>query len=244
MSDNTITIRNHALLFAFIATEAAEYPSSKQALLKAVTHYGMQRGQRMAQRARKDGMPITVGNYLLYGEWVATPGEVDLRTPRFSPEVQLENRLCPWYAEWDKAGMLAAGKLYCSVVDAAIAKGFDADLNMELVQGRMQGDAYCDFFFRDRSMDENEVAKYQRNRERLGGQAKMNWSYHTAHLFYSVLEVLQQMLGEEARQKIEQAALLEYKKTFGSNAAKALIAYAKENFNLATTYQGTEGLEP
>lgn len=41
----------------------------RQAFIHAVKHYAMQRGSRMAQRAIRDGQPLTYATFCGYGEW-------------------------------------------------------------------------------------------------------------------------------------------------------------------------------
>ena len=44
----------------------------KMAFIHATQYYAEQRGRRMAQRAIRDGEPLTPANYYRYGEWVGT----------------------------------------------------------------------------------------------------------------------------------------------------------------------------
>ena len=43
-----------------------------EAFIHGIQYYGSQRGRRMAQRAIRDGKPLTYENYCRYGEWVNT----------------------------------------------------------------------------------------------------------------------------------------------------------------------------
>mgnify|MGYP006875734409 CR=1 FL=1 len=44
----------------------------REAFIHGIQYYGSQRGRRMAQRAIRDGKPLTYENYCRYGEWVNT----------------------------------------------------------------------------------------------------------------------------------------------------------------------------
>ena len=63
---------------AFIAAKYYVYLNErfgergKAAFLHATRYYGEQRGRRMAQRAIRDGKPLTYETYCEYGEWVNT----------------------------------------------------------------------------------------------------------------------------------------------------------------------------
>ena len=66
------------LSHAFIAAKYYVYlkeifgDRGEAAFLHATRYYGEQRGRRMAQRAIRDGKPLTYETYCQYGEWVNT----------------------------------------------------------------------------------------------------------------------------------------------------------------------------
>ena len=76
MDRNLFDIPHHANLFALIYKAAVDFYGEKGALAadEGTKLYGQQRGGRMAQRAIRDGQPLTMENYLLYGEWVDKNG--------------------------------------------------------------------------------------------------------------------------------------------------------------------------
>lgn len=47
----------------------------REAFIHGIQYYGSQRGRRMAQRAIRDGKPLTYENYCRYGEWVNIRGD-------------------------------------------------------------------------------------------------------------------------------------------------------------------------
>ena len=60
----------HALLFAWISRAVMETvgeQKGQEAIRKAVLRYGTQRGKRMALRARANGDPLNMLNYMAYG---------------------------------------------------------------------------------------------------------------------------------------------------------------------------------
>ena len=97
MSKVISSASHHAMLFAFIAKRTIDKfgKDGEKAVTDGVRHYGEQRGHRMALRTLADGNQLDVENYLIYGEWSAAPGEMDLRFPRYSPEVRMENHNDP-----------------------------------------------------------------------------------------------------------------------------------------------------
>ena len=87
---------HHAMLFAYLAKRTIDAfgEAGKAAVTAGVRHYGEQRGRRMALRTQADGNLLDVENYLVYGEWEAFPGQMDLRFPQYAPEVHMENHCC------------------------------------------------------------------------------------------------------------------------------------------------------
>ena len=86
MDRNLFDIPHHANLFALIYRGAVELYGEKGALAadEGTKIYGQQRGARMAQRATKDGAPLTMESYLLYGEWADKNGNTDVESNIYS----------------------------------------------------------------------------------------------------------------------------------------------------------------
>ena len=103
----------------------------KQAFVHATRYYAMQRGRRMAQRAIRDGLPLTQATYNHYGEWVPS---VELQEAGQSnqsavqPDGALRITRCPWHSRFVELGMQDAGIEYCRVLDSAISQGFNPEL--------------------------------------------------------------------------------------------------------------------
>ncbi|MEG2125826.1 MAG: L-2-amino-thiazoline-4-carboxylic acid hydrolase, partial [Hydrogenoanaerobacterium sp.] len=99
-----LTIEHHAIMFALLAKYADKECAQKglDAIGAAVSEYGRERGGRMAKRVLKDGLPLNMQNYLVYGEWTSKPGQMDTRIVQKSP-VQITNiHLCEWCTSWKK----------------------------------------------------------------------------------------------------------------------------------------------
>ena len=95
------------LSHAFIAAKYYVYlkeifgDRGEAAFLHATRYYGEQRGRRMAQRAIRDGKPLTYETYCQYGEWVNTE-EVKAQglgnqseMTSLSPDFQIHIHVCP-----------------------------------------------------------------------------------------------------------------------------------------------------
>ena len=118
------------LSHAFIAAKYYVYlkeifgDRGEAAFLHATRYYGEQRGRRMAQRAIRDGKPLTYETYCQYGEWVNTE-EVKAQglgnqseMTSLSPDFQIHIHVCPWHTQFKNMGLPEAGLLYCKDLDA------------------------------------------------------------------------------------------------------------------------------
>lgn len=234
------TVNNHALLFAFIAKEMVAANAEKW-LRQGVVRYGLQRGARMAKRAQQDNMPLTVDSYLLYGEWEAPADQVTLAIPAFTPEVNLQNLQCPWFVAWEKRGLVSYGSYYCETVDACLARGFHPDLEMDMTLSRPKGAPYCNFFFRGQSMSEQAQKEYAVNKARLGSRAKMDWNYHTGHLYKTLAEELEKGIGIEQAAPILSRALQQYAEEFGESARQSVLEAISIDYDSLPPYVGIGG---
>lgn len=60
----------------------------------AVKHYARQRGERMAQRAVRDGQPLNYASYCAYCEWAPSEGDPGRRRGVRVPPAQHRAGLC------------------------------------------------------------------------------------------------------------------------------------------------------
>ena len=99
----------------------------REAFIHGIQYYGSQRGRRMAQRAIRDGKPLTYENYCRYGEWVNTEeikamGAANrVEIGGYDPDYIMNIYSCPWFAQFQKMGAGEAGKGF-SVVALEVGK--------------------------------------------------------------------------------------------------------------------------
>ncbi|MBR2784279.1 MAG: L-2-amino-thiazoline-4-carboxylic acid hydrolase [Firmicutes bacterium] len=229
--------RHHALLFSCIAKAAVERlgQPGEEAITRGVIAYGEQRGRRMARRAERDGVKIDAKAYLLYGEWYDKYKESDFSCTAYQPEVRMGCTVCPWCDAWIEADMSQYGELYCSVVDAALARGFG--LELELISSKALGGDECRFRFPDQGIDDAELAELKEQAARLGLKAKMGWEYHDGHLYASLRQALTNACGEAGRQAAE-AGLADFGRLCGEEAAALVAANAEQDFEALPPYEG------
>jgi len=235
-----LTARSQAYLFGLIAKAIIDTfgEAGTEVIARGVTRYGEQRGGRMAQRTAADGLESTALNYVLYGEWSAEPGEMDVAIPAKNPDIQYWIKKCPWHDVWTEQGLLEKyGYLYCKYVDVALARGYNPELQFDILTNRGQGNAVCDMRLRNANVTEAEDAEFAVRAQKLGNKAKMPWDYHCAHLFKTLWESVAAAFGSAGVIAI-QGALLEFETVQGREASTALLALMETDFNVAPPYVG------
>ncbi|MCC8060931.1 MAG: L-2-amino-thiazoline-4-carboxylic acid hydrolase [Clostridiales bacterium] len=229
---------HHAMLFAYLAKETIDCfgDEGRKAVTAGVIRYGKQRGHRMALRTLADGKPLNVENYLLYGEWEAFPGQMDLRFPDYSPEVHMQNYRCPWHTEWSSRGLLEYGRYYCRDVDAALARGYN-DMELQLLANRALGDECCDFVFKNCGIPEERMDAFAEARVKLGGKAKMPWEYHIGHLYRTMREEIVAAFGKEGEDAVARA-MDQYCAEYGTEARDKVLEFADVDYDIMPEYEG------
>lgn len=229
---------HHAMLFAFLAKQTIDTfgEEGKKAVTAGVIRYGEQRGRRMALRTLADGGELNVENYLVYGEWEAFPGQMDLRFPEYQPEVRMQNYRCPWHTEWNKRGLLEYGRYYCKDVDAALARGYNG-MALNLLANRTLGDECCDFIFKDCQVPPERMEAFAAKKAKLGNKAKMPWEYHVGHLYRTMREAITGAFGEAGEQAVARA-LEEYRAEYGEAAKDLVLEYADVDYDVMPAYEG------
>ena len=208
---------HHAALFGFIARRCVQTfgEEGRQAVLDSAARYGRERGRRMALRCQKNGEPLTMRNYLAYGEWRAAPGEADVRVVRYEPEYTTHSHKCPWCEGWIKNDLLEYGCLYCLAVDHGVVSGFNPELSIDINLLQSMGDPVCEFVWRGADIRalEDKAALDQKKKE-LTSQCSKDFRYHTGHLYHVFQEELENRFGA-AGMEICEAARFEYRRTYG-----------------------------
>lgn len=224
------------LSHAFIAAKYYVYlkeifsDRGEAAFLHATRYYGEQRGRRMAQRAIRDGKPLTYETYCQYGEWVNTE-EVKAQglgnqseTTSLNPDFQIHIHVCPWHTQFKNMGLPEAGLLYCKDLDASISRGFNPEIRYEVSQTLHDHD-YCIQTIRNAGLTlESNMAK--------NPAGLRSFEYHCAHSYWAYREVCEAIFGEEGT-RIAERVLDDFAAEYGKKMADTLAGYARTNFNIA-----------
>lgn len=183
----------------------------------------------MAQRAIRDGKPLTYETYCEYGEWVNTDEIKALgvnnqsKVISTSPDLVSHIFVCPWHAQFKEMGLLEAGDLYCRDLDASICRGFNPEIRYETVQSLHLHD-YCIHVIRDAGLKDGK-------RPPKNPAGIKPFEYHCAHSYWSYIEVTAAIFGAEG-EEINAQILKEFAEDYGKEMADILAGYRGTNFNV------------
>lgn len=234
MKENQVKclIEHQATLFALLSKYTYQYaPESAHEVMKAATiKYGNERGTRMAATARANGDEIDVISNQAYGEWVPDyPGQMEFGIIRGEPSLQTYISKCAWCEAWKKHKLLEYGKVYCEVVDNAVFQGFNPEYTCTTLKETLSfGGARCEFDWQE-PITEDGLVKLAAKKAELGDSNHKDFNFHTAHVWYTVGEVINEAYGELGQKIIEEAAET-YCEIFGEAYFQVLRNYKKEQF--------------
>jgi hypothetical protein len=225
---------SHAVLFALIARQVfTRYGAEKglPALRKAIRRYGEQRGRRMALRATANGDELNMTNYMVYGEWSYVTDGGQMERIEDHKDIRMTVQRCPWADAWTEAGLLAYGRYYCQEIDAALLRGFNPDLLIEVKKTLSNDGVPCEFIYRQAVLEPGKtLAAISEKSARLESQRLMPWEYHCGHLYQACSLVMGEEFGPKGRVTV-QNALAEFALRYGGAAAGTVAGYSKTDFD-------------
>ena len=198
----------------------------KQAFVHATRHYAMQRGRRMAQRAIRDGLPLTQATYNHYGEWV--PSEELQQTGQSNqsavqPDGSLRITRCPWHSRFVELGMQDAGIAYCRVLDSAISQGFNPELGYVVEQTLHTHDCCIHRLTTGPIGEGSEKGKHP--------AGLRDFAYHCGHSYWSYREVAAAIFGAAGEQAAARV-LEQFRQEYGPQMTEVLLSFRDTNFNV------------
>ena len=202
----------------------------EQVFIHATRYYGEQRGRRMAQRALRDGQPLTYETYCRYGEWVPTQTMRDLGednrsyVENFEPDLLRIYTQCPWHTQFFEMGAQRTGQIYCRYLDSSICRGFNPDLVFLVEQSLNEG---CSCIHRIKNAGITKEEQLKNNQKYV-----RDFEYHCAHLFWSFQEICIAVFGQQGQQ-IADCVLEKFAAQYGTVMAERLLQYRHVNFHVA-----------
>lgn len=200
--------QDHAMLFAALAQTTLRRfgEQARGPLGKAVHQYGLERGSRMAQRAQMDGRSLDLSAYIAYGEWQTKQGAIHFYFTEYTPKVLWKTERCPWAQAWEEHNTpMEIRRIYCDHVDEALGQGFAGHRMLIVHEHQHKGDAYCLFEYPDALMSDALYEKAVHDKADMRDRVVMDWGFHMAHLYYSMLTTLQEELGQPLSDLFQEA---------------------------------------
>ncbi len=222
------------MMHAYIAARYYQELTSRfgkrgeEAFLHATRYYAMQRGRRMAQRAIRDGQPLTYETYCRYGEWVNTQTAKDeglanrSEVKSLGPDYEVHIFVCPWHAQFARMGLKEGGLLYCRDLDASICRGFNPDIDYKTHQTLHDHD-HCIQIVKDSGLEPGmDLARRPENLK--------SFEYHCAHSYFAYKEVCCAIFKAEG-EAAAAAVLATFAEDYGQDMADRLMDYRNTDFN-------------
>lgn len=217
----------HAFLAARYYVRLTERFASRgeAAFVHAVQYYAGQRGRRMAQRAIRDGRPLTHATFMQYGELRMTDeaGPTRREVTALSPDYELRITACPWHEQFREMGCLQAGAVYCRHMDEALCRGFSPDIAFQAPKNlnahdccvqRVVGVHYAAL------PDDPPMDAY-----------KKDFNYHCGNLYWAFHEAVCAIFGAQG-EAVCADVLEDFAGTYGAEMADELAAWRHTNFNV------------
>ena len=201
----------------------------KAAFSHATRIYAEQRGSRMAQRAIRDGQPLTYETYCRYGEWVNTEEIAEMGAANqvmvasYNPDYEMHIYVCPWHSQFREMGMTEAGLAYCRDLDASICRGFNPQLQYETTQTLHDHDCCIQIV---RSSGLTEVKRIEKNPANV-----RSFEYHCAHSFWTYHEITASVFGAEG-EAVNALVLQDFRSDYCSEMADTLVRYRGTDFQV------------
>ncbi len=228
------TAAHHALLVAWISRAIVQATGEKrgeQIVRKAVVKYGKQRGRRMALRAKANGHPLTMANYIAYVEWKPEKGDMTQKILEKSPDLRMNIYKCPWHTTWKENDLMSYGRYFCLEIDQALVEGFNKDLRLDILGTHPNNADFCDLIFRGADLTAFNMAKLiYKKTIHPGKKAHMSWEYHTGHMYKTMGEVIRDELDKQA-DEILAVALGDFTEKYGEQAGRIITRYKNTDFN-------------
>lgn len=226
-----LTPEHHAVLFALMVRNlSVAAPDLYRAVTKAaVCRYGFERGRRMSSKAISNGDDLRAEHYLCYSEWRSSDYKEQRSHVSCSDPYTLEVESCCWCEAWKKYQLTQWGNLYCEDVDEALTIGFNPEYPLKITSTLSKGDPVCRFVYPTIHMDEKTKSYIAGKKKKLQDSALKDFSYHTAHLYFTFIDEAERRLGVTGRLAVSQA-LNDFCSIFGKPAGEIINQYQNEIF--------------
>lgn len=226
-------IDDHAVLFAYLVKNAETRASQAgfDAVVKGLVAYGRERGLRCAMRCLADGEPLTLENFMVYGEWADPKGWSASKPSIMEPNYHTQMTTCGWYDTWIKYDLLEYGRIYCDWVDENLVYGFNPELTLKMEGVMSRTGRACEFnWVSCHFADDAQIEAMARRRAEVLPRVTRDFLYHCGHLYATIRRTLCTELGLLKGVEITENAAIDYGNTLGIDHARAVEAEAHQDF--------------
>ena len=139
-----------AQLFACTARGIIERLGAKEAeilLKKSIETFGFERGKRVAQRVRDQGLPLSLKNWLIYGD-IDSDRNFKNEPDIVDGDLVVKVNECTFFQAAEEWGLGQYAHIYCKYVDYCILKGYNPEIVMTLEERQRTGKDYCLFRYK------------------------------------------------------------------------------------------------
>jgi len=199
---------------------------------RAVRQYGEERGRRMAMRARSNGHPLTMLNYIAYSEWTPAAGEMKQKITKRTPHAAVNITVCPWHSTWVEEDKIDYGRFFCLEIDKALVSGFNPALQLDVGGIHTDGCSQCEFIFHDADLSVPRLLLLAyRKKVHPGKKALMPWEFHLGHLYKTIHGIVTAELGEPGVDAISSGMVI-FTEQFGKTATAVVLSYLDTDFEI------------
>jgi hypothetical protein len=140
-----------ALLYYHLTKEilSADPERGREIIRRAIRSFGLDRGKRIAERVKRQGLPLTIENLHRFYDMPIVSGWEPKGECR-SDGYYSRTEACTFADVWQQLGYAEIGRLYCEV-DPAIREGYNPDIEYLSTSNILDGDPYCSSVSRYRS---------------------------------------------------------------------------------------------
>ena len=217
--------KTHAWIIAQFYQALTNFDASrgKDVFIRAARRYGEERGYRMALRALRDGQPLNIATYMAYSEWRPTDASFYASTvASFTPDYENHNARCPWVETFVEVSGWDCAATYCAQVDASIVRGFNPDVQFELIHPLSPAHE-CRMVFREAYLPSADKPLPHSD------DTVRPWSYHCGHLWHAFADTLAQVYAD-AGDALSTRVFTLFTEAFGADNAALLCSEAQRDF--------------
>lgn len=145
-----------AQLFATVAKHVIKHlgvQNGEKLLKEAVEEFGFERGKRIAEKVRKEGLELSFKNWLIYSD---IDSMKNFRPITTTPDGDFLAKIkhCTFFNAAEDWGLGDYAKYYCKYLDYKILEGYNPEIKLILKDRYSTGDKRC--FFRYIIKDDNK----------------------------------------------------------------------------------------